>query len=915
MNVDDTPKWHRYLRFWRANVAADVDAELTFHVDARTQELCDAGVEPDAARAQALREFGDLDRARSTLRSIDERHAARERRGIPTVNLKLAFRALFKTPLVTAIAVLSLALGIGANAAIFSLFNEVLLAPLPVPHPERLVNVLAEGPNPPYQTCTQAGSCDVVWSYPMFKDLERAQTGFVGIAGHELVTGNIAYRGQTRSSDVMLVSGSYFSVLGLRPTIGRLIAPQDAGTVGANFSVVLGYGYWQAQLGGDSSVVGTQMLVNGQTFTIIGVAPQGFNGTTLGFVPALYAPLTMKATLGLADTAEYTFRPDYWIYAFARLKPGATIQTATTAVNAVYHRIISDVEVPLQKDMSAQTLAKFKAKVVTLEDGRRGQSLLLGQAKMPLVMLFATAGIVLLIACANIANLLLVRGAGRSLEVAVRLTLGATRKQLVAQLVSESLLLGVIGGALSLLVARLTLGIFTGFVAPRAAGAFSAQLSGPALGFAAALSVGTALLFGTFPAIHSTRPDLATLVREGTGTHSGARTASRVRTALVTTQIALSMALLVLAGLFTKSLRNVSRVDLGVNIHNVVMFSVSPGRNGYDWHRSHALFDGVHQDLAALPGVSGVAESIIPLMGGYNRGRSVEVQGFTKGPDTDDGAHYDKVSSGFFRTMGIPILLGREFAPGDRMGSQKVAVVNETFAKKFGLGRDAVGKFMANRSGAPTDILIVGVAKDAKYSEVKQADPPIFYLAAAQDSTEDSMYYYVRASGDPEPLMRAIRSVVAHRDPNLPVESLKTLPQQVSDNVYLDRMTGELSVGFAALATLLASIGLYGVLTYSIAQRSRELGVRMALGANPTTVQLMVLRQVARMTLIGGSVGIAGALALGKPVQSLLFEINGRDPLVVALSALVLTLVALGAGYIPARKASRIDPVRALRYD
>src|SRR5215467_8064825 len=350
MTSQDSLKWHRYLRFWRANVAADVDAELTFHVDARTQELCDAGVEPAAARAQALREFGDLDRARSALRSIDERHADMVRRRLPRINLKLAFRALFKTPLVTSIAVLSLALGIGANAAIFSLFDEVLLAPLPVSHAEQLVNVLGQAPNPPYQTCNQAGSCDVVWTYPMFRDLERAQTGFSGIAGHELVSGNIAYRGQTRSGDVMLVSGSYFSVLGLRPAVGRLIAPQDDRVVGANFSVVLGYGYWQAQLGGDSSVVGTQMLVNGQTFTIIGVAPQGFNGTTLGIVPTIYVPLTMKTALGLADPDEYTFRRDYWIYAFARLKPGATMQTATAAVNTVYHRIIADVEAPLQTD-------------------------------------------------------------------------------------------------------------------------------------------------------------------------------------------------------------------------------------------------------------------------------------------------------------------------------------------------------------------------------------------------------------------------------------------------------------------------------------------------------------------------------------------------------------------------------------
>jgi len=352
-----------------------------------------------------------------------------------------------------------------------------------------------------------------------------------------------------------------------------------------------------------------------------------------------------------------------------------------------------------------------------------------------------------------------------------------------------------------------------------------------------------------------------------------------------------------------------------VKTDNVVTFSISPERNGYDWHRTRALFDDVDRELAALPGVSGVAESVVPLLGSSNLGRGIEVQGFHKGPDTDDNSRYDKVSPSFFKTLGIPILSGREFTGSDRLGSQKVAIVNETFVKKFGLGRDPIGKFMANRAGRAPDILIVGLAKDAAYSEVKQKIPPVFYLPASQDSTVGSTYYYVRASGDPEPVLRAVRSLVAHLDPNLPVENLKTLPQQVSDNVYLDRIVGELSAGFAVLATLLAAIGLYGVLAYSVMQRTRELGVRMALGADPLKVQLMVLRQVALMTLTGGAVGVAGAFAFGRPVQSLLFGMSGYDPLVVSISTLMLAFVALGAGYLPARRASRLDPVRALRYE
>jgi predicted permease len=829
-------------------------------------------------------------------------------------NLRLALRTLFKTPFVTTIAVLSLALGIGANTAIFSLFDEVLRRPLPVSHPEQLVNLSEPGPPPRFQNCNLAGPCEATFSYPMFKDLERANTAFVGIAGHHLMEATIASHNQTLNGHAMLVSGSYFPLLGIRPALGRLLTSRDDQDPGANPAVVLGFGYWQTQLGADSSVVGRPLTVNGQSFTVIGIAPRGFNGTTPGTMPDIYVPLTMAASIGF-DDAQYTDRRDAWIYLFARLKPGATTAGAERAVNAVYHPIITDVEAPIQVGLIPQTMARFKAKHVRLDDGRRGQSDLQGVARAPLLLLFATAGIVLLITCANIANLLLARGANRGHEMAVRLSLGASRKQLVSQLLTESVLLAVLGGAISLLVARSTVGAFGALMPADAKWSLPYGLNGSALWFAVALSIVTGLLFGLFPAFQSTRSELITAIREGTGKHSGTQAASRFRNGLVMAQIALSMMLLFVAGLFVTSLRNISRLDLGLKVDHVVTFAVAPDRIGYTPRRARALFDRLEQSLAAAPGVTGVSTAVVPLLGDMNRSRPVAVQGFTTTPDADVSSKYNRVGPEFFHVLGIGILAGRDFASSDVSGAQKVAIVNETFAKKFGLGRDAVGKSMSMRMGDTTELLIVGLARDGKYSEVKDQVPPVFFLAQRQDTTNGSTYFYVRTSGDPARLLPTVRSVVAHLDPNLPVEALKTLPQQVNENVFVDRTIGILSTSFAVLATLLAAIGLYGVLAYSITQRTREIGVRIALGADPLRVQGMVMHQVAMMTLIGGLVGLAGAVALGRSAQSMLFEIKGYDPFVMAGSAVALAVVALGAGYIPALKASRVDPVRALRYD
>ncbi len=829
------------------------------------------------------------------------------------MNLKLAFRRLLKTPLVSAVAILSLALGIGANAAIYSLFDQALLRALPVDRPDDLVNFSAPGPKPGSTSCGQAGDCDDVFTYPMFRDLERLQTVFTGVAGHVPFGANLAFEGQTVSGDGLLVSGSYFPVLGVRPAIGRLLDQNDDRNIGGHFVAVLSHAFWTSRLGGSPNVLNSTLIVNGQGMTVVGVAARGFSSTTLGVEPEVFVPMTMRGQM-VPGWKGFENRRSYWMYVFARLKPGTSIEPARAAMNGLYRPIINDVEAPLQKGMSEQTMARFRAKELVLDGGRRGQSSMHEEAKTPLVLLFAITGIVLLIACANIANLLLARGAGRATEMAVRLSIGASRRQLLAQLLTESCVLAVLGGIAGLLVARMTLSGIVSLIPPDGATTMDFGLQPGMVVFAAVLSILTGLLFGIFPALHSTRPDLASTIKSQAGQPSGARAAARFRTTLVTVQIALSMALLIAAGLFIRSLMNVSRVDLGVNVDNVITFGVSPHLNGYDIPRSHAFFERLEDEMRAVPGVTNVAASMVPLLSGSNWGSGVAVQGFTSGPDTDTHSFFNQIGPGYFATLGIPLMAGREFTRADTTSAPKVVIVNEAFAKKFNLGRDAVGRRMST-GGSNLDLEIVGIVQNAKYSQVRQELPPIFFVPYRQSESRGTMHFYARTSLEPERLLGMTPSVLSRLDSNLPVEDLKTMPQQVRENVFMDRMVSTLSAAFALLATLLAAVGLYGVLAYTVGQRTREIGLRMALGADAARMRAMILKQVGWMTLIGGAIGVVAAYYLGKGAESLLFQIKGFDPVVVSVAVAVLSVVAFGAGYIPAYRASRVHPMQALRYE
>ncbi len=828
-------------------------------------------------------------------------------------NIRLAARMLLKTPIVTAIAVFSLALGIGANAAIFSLFEQLLWRKLPVAAPERLANFKTLGPSPGSNSCNQAGGCDEVYSYAMFRDLAKAPSAFSGIAAHRLTSFSISVRNEPLTGEGVMVSGSYFPVLGINAALGRLLTVADDEVTGANFVAVISHAFWKANFGSDPAAVGQSVVLNGKSYAIVGVAPEGFEGTTTGARPLVYVPISMRGAI--EGFTRWEDRRNYWIYLFGRIKPDASHATTTASINAIYSPILNDVEAALQEGMSEKTMESFRKKQIVLAPGARGQSSIDREAKTPIILLFSVTFVVLLIACANIANLLLARGARRATEMGVRLALGATRRHLVTQLLSESVMLALAGGLASLLVAQWTLNGVMAILPPQAAATMTFGISPAVMIFSALLSVGTGFFFGLFPALHSTRGDLISTIRAGAGQIAGGRSATRFRSALVTTQIALSMGLLIMSALFLKSLVNISRVDLGVKVSEIATFEVVPERVGYDSARSAVLFTRVEQELAAIPGVTAVTSGRVPLLSGHNWGNDAHVQGYPCGPDVDCGSRFNAIGTNYFKTLGVQLKSGREFSAADLLGGQRVAVVNEAFAKKFKLGSNAVGKFMGTESDDTLNVQIVGLVPDVKYSDVKDTVPPVYYLPWRQDANIGGLHFYVKTSLPPAQILTSLRATIKRIDPALPIENLKTMPQQVRENIFLERMISIMSSAFAMLATLLAGVGLYGVLSFSVQQRTREIGVRMALGADGSNIRALVMKQVGVMLLIGGSIGIAAALGLGRVARSQLYELEGHDPVALISAVLMLTMVAFAAALVPALRAARVDPMLALRYD
>jgi predicted permease len=825
---------------------------------------------------------------------------------------------LRRTPVLSLAAVLSLAIGIGANAAIFSIFNQTLLKQLPVQDPEQLVTFTIPGDKQGRTSSSNAGGSDAVVSHPLFRDLERGQQAFTGIAAHREISANIAHRSQTSNEVALLVSGSYFPVLGLQPALGRLLTPDDDRTPGAHNVVVLSHAYWRSRFGEDPSILNDTIVINGRPMTVVGVAPLGFEGTTVEELPRVFLPIVMSAAIH-SDYEDLENRRDHWLYLFARLKPGMSREAAQSSINGLFSGILQNAELPLNKGglRSDRQRADFLARKIILADGARGEQPNRGEMVPVFVLLFSMTGIVILIACANIANLLLARGVARAGEFAVRLSLGARRGQLIAQLMIESCLLAVAGGAAGLFVAGWMLDIVRTTLPSEAGSHLQFEADLPLLAFGFALSLLTALLFGMLPAIHSTRIRVTTMAKsQGGVTSTGA--SSPLRSALVTSQIALALALLVVAGLFAKSLVNIARIDLGMQIANITTFRVSPTLNGYSDERAHAFFEQIADELGAVPGVTSVAESYIPLLSGSNASANVTVQAFDAGPDADLDASTTLIGPQFFSTFGIPLITGREFTRADTSTSQSVAIVNEAFAKKFGLARHAVvgTRMELGRNDKPQfDIEIVGLVQDAKYSGAKDETPPIFYLPHRQRESVRSLNYYVRSALDAGGMNAAVSSIMRKLDPNLPVEELRTMETQVRERTASDLLLAKIAMSFAALATLLAAVGLYGVLAYSVAQRTPEIGVRLALGADSARIRQMILGHVGRLAIVGVAVGLVGALVLGRYAASMLFGVEGVDATVMIAAVAVVIFVSLGASMVPAFRASRIDPARALRWE
>jgi predicted permease len=829
-------------------------------------------------------------------------------------DVRYCLRGFARRPLFAVVVVATLALGISINAAVVSIYDQVLVRVLPAAAPYELVNLASPGPKQGGSSTNDGGTQDEIFSYPMFRDLERVDGPFVGIAAHRKVEANLSFDGATIAGASMLVSGSYFPLLGIRPAVGRLLDSNDDRVDGEASAVVLSHGYWQSAFGADPGVVGRTLVVNGKPLTIVGVAPQGFHGTTLGERPQVYVPITFRWLGGDNAFPDHDNRRSYWAYLFARLKPGVSLDQAAAAINGPYQAILNEVDAPLLDDIGEAELARFRARTIVLTPGERGQSRVDDNSRAPLTILLASTALVLLIASVNIANLLLARGSTRVGEIAVRASLGASSFRLLALLLVEVLLLAIAAAVVSL---PLTVGALRGMQAllpQTATESLDFNVDAAVVTATIALAVGSTLFFGLIPALKLMRVEANPAQQSGSTRQTGGRAAARFRTGLTTAQIALSMALLVLAGWFAQSLLNVTRVDVGFRVDSLTVFSIAPERSGYVPERSADLFDRLEEDLASIPGVTSVATAAVALLDNSNWTSQVEVDGYDAGPGENTDASMNFVSPGFFKALEMPLITGTGFERRERSDRPKVAVVNERFVERFGLVDSAIGKRLSVL-GWDRETEIVGVVRDAKYSEVKQQVPPQVFLLRDEVPFLGSMSFYLRGELASRELRTAVEQVVARHDANLPLMDFLTVTDQAKENVFLDRFMSTLAMVLAALATVLAGLGIYGVLSYGVVQRLREIGLRIALGAAPRTVRGLVLKQVGSMAAIGVLAGVSLALLLGQVGRSLLFGLAPTDPTVPALAVLTLLAIVFAAAYLPARRAAHVDPVTALRGD
>ena len=829
-------------------------------------------------------------------------------------DLRYALRSFRKSPAFAAVAVVTLALGVGANSAIFALVNRVLLDRLPVKAPKELV--LLSSPGPLSGHLWSDGDPSTSFSYPMYREIRDASgTVFSGLLAEYPFDASVATDSQTDRARGELVSGNYFDVLGVVPALGRTLTADDDRVPGGHPVVVLSHGFWQRRFGGNPAILNKTVAVNGHAMTVIGVARAGYAGIQPGRPADLFVPILMKAQMtpawnGLED------RRDFWLQMVGRLRPGTSPERGQVVLQAIYSPMLRDLST-LMPHMKEATRKEFLAKKLLLLPGAHGRLVLQHDLGRPLVSLMGLVALVLLIACSNLAGLLAARGVARQREYGIRLAIGASRAQLLRQSILECLIFAVVGGALGIFVAAWILNALVGAFPPEAdLRQVAAQIDPRVFGFAALLSLCAGLFFGISPALRAARLDPAgTLQGSGRGSASSSREVLRLRQWLVTAQVALTLVLLIAAGLFVGSLRSLGAVDLGLKPDHVIGFSISPELNGYEPARTLALARTLTERLAGLPGVRSVSAAEISTLTGNDSGSNVTMEGTDPNPDQPTRSLTNLIGADYFSTLGIPLLAGREVSWADDPNAPRVAVVNEAFARRFAGGGNPLGRrFRFGRGDASRPLLeIVGVVKNSKSTEVSEPDRPYAYTPYAQDKDLGELTIYLRADGDPALHAASVRAEVRRLDPRLPVFDVRTLSQQLRNSLATQRILTILSAAFGILAALLAAIGIYGVLAYAVAGSRREIGVRVALGAPPAAVRNLVLRQVFRFLAIGTAIGLPAAYALSRAVESILFGVKAGDVRVFVLAAAVLLGVSIAAAYPPARRAARLNPMEALR--
>jgi predicted permease len=830
-------------------------------------------------------------------------------------DFRYALRTFRKSPVFVLVAVLSLAFGIGANTAIFTLVDQVLLRLLPVKDPQQLVLLWGRGPH------YGSNNGRYKLSYPMYEDFRDHNQVFSGMLCKWETSMSVSSEGRTERVDGELVSGTYFPVLGVGAALGRVFSPEDDKTPGGAPYAVISYRYWLNRYAGKPDVIGKRLLVNGYPLTIIGVSQAGFDGTDPGTSPQIRVPIMMKAEMDQVGTSfSYNFkaRRGRWVNAFGRLKPGVTLAQAKAALQPYFHQML-EMEVQ-EKDFARaapETRQQFLTMWVDLLPAAKGDSNLRRDFASPLLVLTAIVGLVLLIACANVANLLIARATARQKEIAVRLALGASRSRIVSQLLVESLMLALAGGAAGLALALWMDRALLAFLpSGNSYMTISATPDLRILLFSLAVSLLTGVIFGLIPALQSTRPQLAQTLKDQVGSIAGG-SAVGLRKALVAGQVTLSLLLLIGAGLFIRSLKNLKDLDPGFHTNNLIEFAIDPTMNGYKPERSLDFYRQLRDNLDAVPGVESSALAVIPVLAGDEWDQSMAIEGFVHKPTETPDPHMQFISPNYFKTLNIPILQGRDFRMTDANGAPKVCIVNDKFAKRYFKDGIAVGRHvgMGGDPGTKLDIEIIGVVRDTKYESMRDEVPLLVYRPYNQVEFVLGMMVYVRTARQPEQAFSSIRRMVNGLDPNLPVFQMKTLEAQQEESLITERLVATLSSGFGILATLLAAIGLYGVMAYTVAMRTREIGVRMALGASRSDVIWLVMREVLLLAGIGIAIGLPAAWTLTRFAKSQLYGIEPNDALTIVLSTAGIALVAILSGYIPARRATLVDPMRALRWE